>query len=95
MTTDLDKQKIVTAYQCKFACLGDTISKKLSKYKLCNLTNEIKDLKFARALLCRITAYDTSAGNDTDNELINCINKKELCQILNALYCTLDKYCDC
>jgi len=95
MTTELDKQKIVTKYQCKLACLGDTISKKLGKYKLCNLTDEIRDLKFARALLCRITAYDASAGDDDTNATINNITTEELCQMLNTLYCTLDKYCSC
>lgn len=95
MTTDLDKQKIVTKYQCILSCLAGTISDKLAIYKLCDLQNEIRDLKFARALLYRITDYDTSAGDDDANALVNCLTKTELCQMLNALYCTLDKYCDC
>jgi len=95
MTTDLDKQKIVTTYQCKLACLGETIATKLGKYKDCDLANEIRDLKYARALLYRITSYDTSAGDDDTNEEVNGLTKEEICQMLNSLYCTLDKYCDC
>lgn len=95
MTTTLDKQKIVTKYQCKLACLADSISTKLSKHKMCDFKDEIRDLKFARALLLRITSYDTTAGTDEGNALVNCLTKTELCQMLNALYCTLDKHCDC
>lgn len=95
MTTDLDKQKIVTKYQCKLACLGYSVASKLGKHKDCDLQDEIRDLKLARALLYRVTAFDTSAGDDDLNEEVNCLTKTELCQILNTLYCTLDKYCDC
>jgi hypothetical protein len=95
MTTDLEKQKIVTKYQCKLACLGGSIASKLATHKLCDLKDDIRDLKFARALLYRITAYDTSAGDDDTNEDVNGITTEELCQMLNAMYCVLDKHCDC
>ena len=59
MKTELEQAAILAKYQCCFAELASRVSSKLGKHKLCNMTDDLRDMKFSRAYLLRIHNYWT------------------------------------
>lgn len=63
MRSQLEQAAILQKYQCCFAELAGSISSKLGKHKLCNLVNQLRDMKLARAYLYRVHKYYTMPYN--------------------------------
>src|SRR3990167_733634 len=59
MRTNIEKIAVLSKYQCCFAEMAGEVATKLGKGKSCNLVNELRNMKLARAYLNRICSYYT------------------------------------
>lgn len=70
MKTNLQQAAVLSNLQCGYAELAGKVASKLGKYKLCNLKNELRDMKLARAYMYRIHKYYTITSEPSFATLI-------------------------
>lgn len=73
MTTNLEKVAVLSKFQCCYTELAGSVATKLGKYKMCDLKNEIRNMKLARAYILRIHNYRTLTATPSFAKLITFI----------------------
>lgn len=57
MRTELEQVALLSKFQCQFVDLANLVATKLSKYKMCDIKDNIRDMTLARAYIYRIHKY--------------------------------------